>query len=48
MKTEIIESKSYELVTFEINKISLLGFNDKRYELHDKVKTLAYGHKDTK
>ena len=32
--------------TYEINKISLSGFDDKRFILNDGFHTLAYFHKD--
>ena len=41
-----IKSKKHELVTYEINKISLSDFDDKRYILSDGINTLPYGHKD--
>ena len=34
--------------TYEIDKISLSCFDDKRYVLDDGVNTLAYFHKDCK
>ena len=34
--------------TYEINKISLSVFDDKRFVLDDGIHTLAYFHKDLK
>ena len=39
-----IGSQGHQLYTFEGNKVSLSPFDDKRYVLHDKINTLAYGH----
>ena len=39
-----IQSKLYKLGTFEIEKISLSVFDDKRYVLDDGIHTLAYFH----
>ena len=41
-----IKLKNHDLGTFEINKISLSCFDDKRYILENGINTLAYGHKD--
>ena len=40
-----IQSKSHKLGTYEIDKISLSCFDDKRYVLDDRTRTLAYFHK---
>ena len=42
-----IESKNHKLGTYEINKISLSCFDDKRYVLDDRICALAYFHKDS-
>jgi len=42
MKT--IRSENHILSSYEINKISLSCFDDKRYILPDGISTLAYGH----
>ena len=42
MKT--IRSKKRELGSYEINKVSLSCFDDKRYILNDGIKSYAYGH----
>ena len=42
-----IQSKKHKLETYEIDKISLSCFNDKRYVLDDGIYTLAYFHKDS-
>ena len=34
--------------TYEINKISLSCFDDKRFALNDGIHTLAYFHKELK
>ena len=44
---ERIQSKKHKLVTYEIDKISLSCFDDKRYVLEDEIYTLAYFHKDS-
>ena len=41
------KSKKYKLGTYEIDKISLSCFDDKRYVLDDGIHTLAYFHKDS-
>ena len=43
-----IQSKLYEIGTYDIYKISLSCFDDKRYVLGDEINTLAYFHKDIK
>ena len=42
-----IQSKKRKLGTYEIDKISLSCFDDKRYVLDDGIYTLAYFHKDS-
>ena len=42
MKT--IRSDKHQLGSYEINKVSLSCFDDKRYILNDSVTSLAYGH----
>ena len=44
MKT--IQSKNHKLGTYEIDKISLSCFDDKRYVLDDGIYTLSYFHKN--
>ena len=46
-KMKRIQSKKHKLGTYEINKISLSCFDDKRYVLDDGICTLAYFHKDS-
>ena len=41
-----IQSKLHELGTYDVYKISLSCFDDKRYVLNDGVSTLAYFYKD--
>ena len=43
-----IKAKKHKIGTYEIDKISLSCFDDKRYVLDDAVNTLAYFHKDCK
>ena len=44
-KMKRIQSKKHKLGTYEINKISLSCFDNKRYVLDDGIRTLAYFHK---
>ena len=46
-KMKRTESKKHKLGTYEIDKISLPCFNDKRYVLDDEIYTLAYFHYDS-
>ena len=41
-----IQAKKHKIGTYEINKISLSCFDDKRFVLLDGVHILAYFHKD--
>ena len=41
-----IQTKKHKIGTYEIDKISLSCFNDKRFVLDDEIHTLAYFHKD--
>ena len=41
-----IQAKKHKLGTYNICKVSLSCFDDKRYILDDGIKTLTYGHKD--
>ena len=43
-----IQSKKHKTGTYEINKISLSCFHDKRFVLDNGIHTLAYFHKDLK
>ena len=43
-----IQAKKYKIGTYEIDKISLSCFDDKRYVLDDGVNTLAHFQKDCK
>ena len=45
-KMKRIQSKLHSVGTYELNKISLSCFDDKRFFLNDGINTLAYGHKD--
>ena len=47
-KMKRIQSKKYKLGTYEIDKISLSLFDDKRFVLDDEFHTLPYFHKDLK
>ena len=46
-KMRRIQSKKHKLGTYEIDKISLSCFDDKRYVLDDGIRTLAYFHKNS-
>ena len=41
-----IQSKKHKIGTYEIDKISLSCFDDKRFILNDGIDTLTYFHKD--
>ena len=41
-----IQGKKHKMRTYEINKISLSIFDDKRFVVDDGIHTLAYFHKD--
>ena len=41
-----LQSKKHKIGTYEISKISLSCFDDKRFALDDGIHTLAYFHKD--
>ena len=43
-KVARIGSKLHQIYTYSFSKISLSPFDDKKYILHDKINTLAYGH----
>ena len=43
-----IHSKLHKIETYDVSKISLSCFNDKRYVLDDDVNNVAYFHKDIK
>ena len=45
-KMKRIEAKKHKIGTYQIDKISLSCFDDKRFVLDDGVHTLAYFHKD--
>ena len=45
-KMKRIQNKKHKLGTYEIDKISLSYFDDKRYVLDDGIHTLAYFHKE--
>ena len=47
-KMRKIQCKKHKMGTYEINKISLSVFGDKRFVLNDGIHTLAYFHKDLK
>ena len=42
-----IQAKKHKIGTYEINKISLSCFDDKRQVLDDGIHTLAYYYKDS-
>ena len=43
-----IQAKKLKIGIYEIDKISLSCFDDKRYVLDDGINTLAYFHKNCK
>ena len=43
-----IQDKKHKMGTYEINKISLSCFDDKRFVLDDGIHRLAYFHEDLK
>ena len=43
-----MQAKKHKIGTYEIDKISLSCFDDKRYVLNDGVNTSAYIHKNCK
>ena len=45
-KMKRIQSKLHEIGTYDLNKIPLTYFDDKRYVLGDGINTLAYFHKN--
>ena len=45
MKT--IRSVNHQLGSYNVNKVSLSGYDDKRYILDDGISSLAYGHYST-
>ena len=46
-KMRRIQTKMHKIETYEIGKISLSCFDDKRFILYDEIHTLAYSHKDS-
>ena len=42
-----IQAKKHKIETYEIDKISLSCFDDKRFVLDDGIYTLAYFYKNT-
>ena len=42
-----IQSKKHKLGTYEIDKIYVSYFDDKRYVLDNGIRTLAYYHNDS-
>ena len=42
------QSKVHEIGNYNVSKISVSCFDDKRYVLNDGINTLAYFHKDIK
>ena len=43
-KMKTIRSKNHQLGSYEINKVSLSCFDDKRYMLENGIKSYAYGY----
>ena len=46
-KMKRIQGKKHQLGTYEIDRISLSGFDDKRYILVDGIYTLSHFHKNS-
>ena len=47
-KMKRTQSKKHKISTYDVNKICLLCFDDKKYILNNGITTLAYFHKDLK
>ena len=47
-KSKRIQSKLHRIGTYNVCKLSLSCFDDKRYILNDGINSLAYFHKDIK
>ena len=47
-KMRLMQGKKHKMGTYEINKISLSVFDDKRFVLDDEIHTLSYFHKNFK
>ena len=47
-KMRRIQGKKHKMETYEVNKISLSCFDDKRFVLNDGIYRLTYFHKDLK
>jgi len=45
-KMKTIRSQNHQLGSYELNKVSLSCFDDKRYILKDGIQSYAYGHKN--
>ena len=45
-KIKRIQGKKHKIGTYEINKMSLSCFDDKRFVLDDRIHTVAYFHKN--
>ena len=43
-KMKTIRRSCYKISSYEINKVSLSCFDDKRHLLNDAIKSYAYGH----
>ena len=42
-----IQAKNHRIGTYEIDKVSLSCYDDKRFVLNDGIHTLVYFHKDS-
>ena len=47
-KMKTIRSQNHQLASYELNKVSLSCFDDKRYILNDGISSFAYGHHNIK
>ena len=43
-----IQGKKHEMGTYEINKVSLSAFDEKRFVLDDRIHMIAYFHENIK
>ena len=48
LKMKRIQSKLHRIGTYDVCKISLFCFDDKKYILDDGINTFAYFHKDVR
>ena len=44
IQASTLRSEGHQIYTYHISKLGLSPFDDKRYIIHDGIRTLAYGH----